>query len=191
MTEVTKFSSSSIEVSNLFNQTSQIWKLIEWPDFVGSQMFFDEIVECLSKAVCKYATQVKENNQQIGQLLQSSTNLSMQNISSNKLTIKPGSPLDQYQKLIITTNNLEKVRESLKTFLNDLEFYKYQAIAEKQDRLKQFEVSKAQLETLLNNSSEFIIQIIEQTLETIICNKVSLYNNTITIVLKLRISTSI
>lgn len=134
-------------------------------------MFFFEIIECLTKATCRYATQIKENNTQVAQAIQSSTTNSSS--SNPNITVYRSSSSDLYKKLITSTNNLEKVRESIKSFLTDLEFYKYHSVAEKQDKLKLYEINKAQLETLLNNSSEFIIQIIEQTLEIIASNKVN------------------
>lgn len=171
MTELTKVSSSSIEISNILSQITRIWKLIHWPDFVGSQMFFNEIIDCLSKAVTRYIIQTKDSNSKNLNNSQNSL-VSNQNVSQNKPYLKYGSELDAYQRLIITTNNLEKVRESLKLFFTELELEKYQSIAEKQGKLQLYDVNKARLESLINNTSEFSIQVIEQCLETIVVNKI-------------------
>ena len=169
MTELTKVSSSSIEISNILSQITRIWKLIHWPDFIGSQMFFTEIGDCLSKAITRYTIQASSSKN----LQNSQTSLgSSQSVSQNKPYLKCGSELDFYQRLIITTNNLEKVRESLKTFFSELELEKYQSMAEKQDKLQLYDLNKARLESLINNCCEFNIQIIEQCLEIIVTNKI-------------------
>ena len=72
LTELTKFSSSSVEVSNCFNQVLQLWKLINWPYSLSSEILFNEVIESLSKAIIRYANLVKENNQLIINPLSSS-----------------------------------------------------------------------------------------------------------------------
>ncbi|CAF0819214.1 unnamed protein product [Brachionus calyciflorus] len=170
LTELTKVSSSSIEISNLFNQTTRLWKLINWPEFIGSQMFFSEIIDCFSKGITRYATLIQENNNKnlSNQNLQSGFNLSNQNLKYQKF----GSELDIYQRLVITSNNLEKVRESFKQFLIDLDFEKCQPLAEKCDNVQLYDLNKAQLETLINNTCEYCVQIIEICLDIIVTNKI-------------------
>ena len=79
--------------------------------------------------------------------------------------------MDPYQKLIITTNNLERVREVLKTFLNELDYYKYAENADKST--KNGDVSNCTyLETLIENCCEYILQINGITLDSVITNKI-------------------
>jgi hypothetical protein len=133
LTELTKFSSSSVEVSNCFNQVLHLWKLINWPCSPSSEILFNEVIESLSKAIIRYANLVKESNQLIinpltnlamnsqNNFLPSSTPPSLLSAShhgqDNINSLYISKPLDSYQKIIITTNNIERVRESLKLFL--------------------------------------------------------------------------
>jgi hypothetical protein len=80
--------------------------------------------------------------------------------------------LDTFQKLIINTNNIEKVRESLNSFLNELEFNNYQSVAEKLDKLKLFEANKSHFEGSISMANDYLILIIEYIMEIIITNKV-------------------
>ncbi|RNA09726.1 BAI1-associated 3-like [Brachionus plicatilis] len=168
LTELTKVSSSSIEISNLLSHTNRIWKLIHWPDFVGSQMFFVEIVDSLSKAIIKYASQIKDSNVKT-QNSQCNVNFSTNQSNSYQ---KFGSELDYFQRLVITANNLEKVRDTFRAFYHDLEFDKYQSQAEKQDKIQLFEINKAHLEIMVNNTCEALVQALEQSLEIIVANKI-------------------
>lgn len=168
LTELTKVSSSSIEISNLLSQINRIWKLIHWPDFIGSQMFFIEIIECLSKAIIKYAIQIKDSNTKTQT---SQTNINTQAFLENTYQ-KCGSELDPFQRLIITANNLEKVRDSFKTFYHDLEYDKYQCKAEKQDKIQLYEINKAHFEIVISNTCESLVQVIEQSLELIVTQKI-------------------
>ena len=59
--EFARLSSSSGEVANCFAQVNVLWKLIDWPDFRGFQLFADELIACLSAAIIRYAQLVKEN----------------------------------------------------------------------------------------------------------------------------------
>jgi hypothetical protein len=198
LTELTKFSSSSVEMCYCFAQAILLWRLVDWPDFYGAKMFMNEIVECLSRACVRYATQVKENNANfIGSLPQqnghgssnSASNTSIHNVNSQGRLAAVGASsnsnlggicrngknglMDPYQKLVITTNNLEKVREVFKSFLNDIGFYKFM---EAQDRSKVsgIEANTHYLETLVANTCDYLVQINEMTLETIINNKINM-----------------
>ena len=42
--EFARLSSSSGEVANCFAQVNVLWKLIDWPDFRGFQLFADELI---------------------------------------------------------------------------------------------------------------------------------------------------
>lgn len=109
------------------------------------------------------------NNNNNNNNCNSSSN-SNSNNNNNCPAFEPGS--DTLQKLIINTNNIEKVRESLKIVLNELDFNNYQSIAEKMDKLKLFETNKAQLETSISNASEYMVFIVEYIIENIITTKV-------------------
>ena len=62
LTELTKVSSSSKEISNCLSEINNLWKLIDWPDYKGSQFFFNETGEFLSQFVIKYANIVKKTS---------------------------------------------------------------------------------------------------------------------------------
>lgn len=208
LTELTKFGSSSVEICNCITQAASFWKLIEWPDYSGAKMYINEMVECLSRACIRYATQVKENNvnfisslqqqQQQGSNSISSSNSSLQNAALNMTPVSnnngssrqsPNSKaaiLDPYQKLIITANNLERVREALRSFLTEMDYYRYmESVAEKVTRGTDSPASTSNssgnfsfannnyLETLIQNSCDYMIQINDLTIETIISNKVN------------------
>jgi hypothetical protein len=185
LTELTKFSSSSVEMCYCFSQAVLLWRLVDWPDYYGGKMFINELVECLSRACIRYATQIKENNTALLQHEQqqqmnnnSSPTSSMNNIhyqqpgrSSSSKQQQHGL-LDTYQKLVITTNNLERVREIFKTFLTDIGYFK---LVESVDRTKVtsgVDANTHYLETLISNTCDYIVQINEMTLDTIINNKI-------------------
>ena len=172
LTELTKFSSSSVEVSNCFNQVSQFWKLIDWPDCLGSQIFFNELIECLSKAIIRYANLVKENNQLIITALTAASNTSLNSAANAESHQAAKAPkLDAYQKIVITTNNIEKVRESLKAFVNETDYQKLHTM-DKGEKGKTLEVNRLLFETCINNTSDYLVQVIEQTMEIIVNTKI-------------------
>lgn len=136
-------------------------------------MFFNEIIESLSIATIKYGTIIRENNC----LIINSTNVNNSTNNINQLNNRNTSfnntqQLDIYQKFIITTNNLERVRESLKSFLTELEYHKLKTSAEKLDKIKIYEANHISIEYFINNANDYLIQIIDQTMEIIIKNKV-------------------
>jgi len=194
---------------NCFTQVSAIWRLIDWPDFIGVQMFLVETIDCLTKAAHKYATQIKENCQSLIAALSTSTNyqspLNIQqqpgtptnqnttltnaslfnstttsnrslnnNTSRQTLLGAPTSSLDACQKLMIATNNLERVRESLKAYLLELDLERYLVQAEKAEKTKLFEANRTSFDVQINQASDYILAIIDYLLETIILNKVLL-----------------
>ena len=74
LTELTKFSSSSVEMCYCITQASSLWKVIDWPDHYGAKMYATELGECLCRACIRYATQVKENNANFINSLHQGTN---------------------------------------------------------------------------------------------------------------------
>jgi hypothetical protein len=196
LTEITKFSSSSVEVCYCFTQAILLWKLIEWPDYSGAKMYCNELVECLSRACIRYATQVKENNanfvgslqhQIIASGLNSPNSIHQQQFNSLHLKSigKTNIELDPYQKLIITTNNLERVRESLKSFLVELDYSNYLEKlsisnnsncnlnnASPPNSKNSLSSNGNYLETLIESSSDYLLQINDITFDIIIINNV-------------------
>jgi len=181
LTELTKFSSSSVEVSNCFNQVLQFWKLINWPDSFGADILFNELIESLSRAIIRYANLVKDSNQAII----NSTSSSQTSIpTSNNMDEQTNSslytnkPLDTYQKLTITTNNIERVRESLTSFLTEVETQRQNHgtsstnVPLTPDKLKLIETNRAQFETFISETNEYLIQIIEHSLNIIVNTKI-------------------
>lgn len=131
-------------------------------------MFFIEIIECLSKAIIKYAVQIKDSNTKTQT---SQTSINTNSILENTYQ-KFGSELDPFQRLIITANNLEKVRDTFKNFYYDLEYDKYHHQAEKLDKTQLYEINKAHFEIVINNTCESLVQVIEQSLELIVTQKI-------------------
>ena len=177
LTELTKFSSSSVEVSNCFNQMLHFWKLINWPDSFGADMLFNELIESLSRAIIRYAILVKESNQSIinpPTPIHTSTNMDEQ--MNNSLCISK--PLDSYQKLLIATNNIERVRESLKAFLIEVETQRQNQSNSNasapitSDRQKLIETNRALFENFISETNEYLIQIIENSLTIIVNTKI-------------------
>jgi hypothetical protein len=177
LTELTKFSSSSVEVSNCFNQVLNFWKLINWPDSFGADILFNELIESLSRAIIRYANLVKESNQSIinpPAPIHTSTNMDEQ--MNNSLCISK--PLDNYQKLLIATNNIERVRESLKAFLTEVETQRQNqgnsnaSAPITSDRQKLIETNRALFENFISETNEYLIQIIEHSLNIIVNTKI-------------------
>ena len=79
-------------------------------------------------------------------------------------------PLDAYQKVIITTNNIERVRESLKIFLAEIDHHNQQKSSSTAEKVKT--VDRSMFETCISNTSDYLIQVIEQTLDTIVNTKI-------------------
>ena len=179
ITELTKFGSSSIEVSNCFNHMLQFWKLINWPDSFGSDILLNELIESLSRAVIRYANLVKESNQ----LILNPSPTSSPSLSSPEQqpvnTLSIGKPSETYQKIIITTNNIERVRESLKNFLAEIDVHNnnHQKATNTSsitpDKLKVIESNRAIFETCISETSDYLIQIIENSLEIIVNSKIN------------------
>lgn len=228
LTELTKYGSSSVEMCNCFTQVSAIWRLIDWPDFIGVQMFLVETIDCLTKAAHRYASQIKDNCQNFIVALSSSmSSSSSQMLSANQqqqqqqtsagtptgttnpmssntcllnaaqtgsssnrslnnnggggvntggsrqtLSGAPTSSLDACQKLMIATNNLERVRESLRAYLTELDLDRYVSLAERVEKTKLLEANRANFEAQVNQASEYLSVIIEYILEGIITNKI-------------------
>jgi predicted component of type VI protein secretion system len=177
LTELTKFSSSSVEVSNCFNQVLNFWKLINWPDSFGADILFNELIESLSRAIIRYANLVKESNQSIinpPAPIHTSTNMDEQ--MNNSLCISK--PLDNYQKLLIATNNIERVRESLKAFLTEVETQRQNqgnsnaSAPITSDRQKLIETNRALFENFISETNEYLIQTIEHSLNIIVNTKI-------------------
>lgn len=228
LTELTKYGSSSVEMCNCFTQVIAIWRLIDWPDFIGVQMFLVETIDCLVKAAHKYASQIKDNSQNFIAAL--SSNMTMSSSSANfqsgaggnglagtptsnsnpmssnsgllnatstasssnrslntngaagsggmlggsrqTLSGVPTCSLEACQKLMIATNNLERVRESLKAYVAELELDRYVSQAEKAEKTKLLEANRASFELQVNQASDYLIAIVEYILEAIITNKI-------------------
>lgn len=186
---------------NCFTQVGAIWRLIEWPDFIGAQMFLIETVDCMCKASQKYATQIKENSQYYISCLNNNNNNSsptnqqqqqqLNNVNSSNTCLANNSSLrslnnnssrgtlgqssaDACQKLIIATNNLEKVKESLRGYLIELEMDRYQSQAEKLEKTKLLEANLLNFDSQINQTSDYMGVVIEYILDSIITNKVKL-----------------
>ena len=198
LTELTKFSSSSVEVCTCFNQVTQFWKLVDWPDQTGASFFLTELIDSLSRSVMRYATLVKENNLQMIHPSQnnnksasnSNLNSSANNLGSVKLpTMGTTQKLDTFQKLLITANNIERVDDSLKSFPNEIEMILYNnnnhsnnklskqhssnSSVDGKEKSKLIESQKMQNEMHISNASEYLMQVAEQTIELIVDNKVN------------------
>lgn len=176
LTELTKFSSSSVEVSNCFNQVIQFWKLIHWPDSFGADILFNELIESLSRAIIRYANLVKESNHSLisppnASQTTAATSINMEEQVNSK-------PLDTYQKLTIATNNIERVRESLALFLTEVETQRQNhstsntSVPLTPDKLKLIETNRAQFEAFISDTNEYLIQIIENSLNIIVNTKI-------------------
>lgn len=170
---MTKYSSSSVEVCTCFTQVIQCWKLISWPDHLGYQATLQELIENLSRFIIKYATMVKELDNQIINSPQTSATASRDYLNTGAATMQSRpSKLDIFQKILITTNNIERVRESFKNVLNDLDYYRIHMNLEKLDRSRTLETNRITLETCIQKTSDLIQTIIEQILELIVTNRV-------------------
>jgi hypothetical protein len=176
LTELTKFSSSSVEVSNCFNQVIQFWKLIHWPDSFGADILFNELIESLSRAIIRYANLVKENNQSLISPPNASQTTAAASINMEEQV--NSKPLDTYQKLTIATNNIERVRESLALFLTEVETQRQNHSTSNTnvpltpDKLKLIETNRAQFEAFISDTNEYLIQIIEHSLNIIVNTKI-------------------
>lgn len=107
----------------------------------------------------------------------SSSNRSLNNNGSRQtLTGAATSTLDACQKLMIATNNLERVRESLKAYLSELDLDRYMNIAEKIEKTKLLEANRVCFEAQINQASDYMVVVIEYILDSIIVNKVRLFN---------------
>ena len=129
-----------------------------------------------------YATLVKETNLQMvsqSQQIIATSNSNINNSSSNLNRSAKSSKLDTFQKLIISTNNLERVGESLKLLQNEIEthsnssaFNKTNSV-DKQEKSKFIQNQKAQNELYIHGANEYLTQVAEQSIELIVENKVS------------------
>jgi len=140
-------------------------------------MLFNELIESLSRAIIRYANLVKESNQSIinpPTPIHTSTNMDEQ--MNNSLCISK--PLDNYQKLLIATNNIERVRESLKVFLTEVETQRQNQSNSNasapitSDRQKLIETNRALFENFISETNEYLIQIIEHSLNIIVNTKI-------------------
>jgi hypothetical protein len=146
--------------------------VINWPDHFGSLLFLNEIIEILANAIIRYAKLVKENNQQLINSLALATSNNGGSHSAQQQHQRSPTKLDAFQKLIISANNMERVRESLRQFLNELDYYNMHATYEKLDKTRTLESNRLQIETLIAYASEQLVQYIEQTLEMVVVNKI-------------------
>lgn len=169
----------------------QFWKLINWPDYLGYQSVLYELVDNLSRLSIKYATLVKEMNQQTVNNLTATSNgnnnfnssnasIASNNSSNQQLNSHghaqsvPLTPkMDAYQRIVITTNNIERVRDSFRSILNEIDYYNLQVNYEKMDKSnKVLDTNRYQLESCIEKTSDLLGSIAEQILELIIINRI-------------------
>lgn len=63
ITEFTKFSSSSVELTSCFSQVSKFWQIVSWPELSEAVLFATKLVDDLSKCAMRYADLTSENCQ--------------------------------------------------------------------------------------------------------------------------------
>lgn len=56
----TKFTSSSIEISQCFTQITQFWRRLAWPDTAGSIVFLIQLIDDVANATRRYASLSEE-----------------------------------------------------------------------------------------------------------------------------------
>ena len=93
-----------MEVTICLTQASKFWKLVNWPGYLGSQCFLFDFVDYISKSITTYANQVKAQTQLLIDSLQTET-------KDDK----------KFQKILVYSNDLEKVRSAFKLFQLDVE----------------------------------------------------------------------
>jgi len=179
LTEYTKYTSTSVEVCTCFTQISQFFKLIKWPEYMGLLMFYHEIVECITKAVVRYATIMRDKHVSLISSVKSHENNNKQTqiaTSVRKEPLNMSKEMDAYQKVVIAVNNVERVRESLNNFLKELELSDFiETTKEKimeEDSRKCIEMHRVNLQELVNQTDEFMISMIDLSLELVLNNKV-------------------
>ncbi len=107
--EIAKFSSSSVEVTNCITQVCKFWHLVNWPYYLGAQYMLLNLIENLTRSIVNYANLIKTQCQKQANLL------------ATDLTLKEEKKMSILQKFITNCNNIEKVRETLKTFQTEIE----------------------------------------------------------------------
>jgi hypothetical protein len=141
-------------------------------------MFYHEMVEFITKAVVRYAKIVRDRQVT---LISSAVNHDEKELQFKSSYIdieskKKSKELEIYQKVIIEINNVERVRESLHNFLNEIQIIYFieetKKIHTEEEIHQGLEMHRVNLEELVNQTSELMVSIIELTLESVLNIKV-------------------
>jgi hypothetical protein len=143
-------------------------------------MFYHEMVECITKSVIRYATIVRDKHVAlISSAINQQNNEKEEQIApsaTRREPIRTSKEMDAYQKVIIAVNNVERVRESLKNFLNELELNTFiktaKEIHSEEEIRKCLEMHHDNLRDLVNQTDEFLVSMIDLSLELVLNNKV-------------------
>jgi hypothetical protein len=202
MSEMTKITSSSADLCGFLNQISNFWKCIDWPDDYSFNVMLNESVENITKAAIFYAYTVKERAINSSISYQSDSNNEQQNNSrsessydnyqnNNLTTTLTSSSLststtqfELFHKFIIQMNSVEKVREHIVNFLNDLNLSQIgisnSALNRRDSKQKQnneieyyFNLLNDQMTLNINSSSLYLIFICGQLNQLIFDCKIS------------------
>ncbi|CAF1066209.1 unnamed protein product [Adineta ricciae] len=146
-----KFTSSSLDVANCFQQMTQFWKRLAWPDIISSIVFLIRITEDMANVTRLYAT-----------------------LSEEKLNAKKfhdtSDLLFYAQELSLTANNIERIRESFKALPIELGYDKLLVAAEKFHPIAVVDEYRKKIETLVASCSQEISDRIYQIVNKVIFN---------------------
>ncbi|CAF0764647.1 unnamed protein product [Didymodactylos carnosus] len=149
ITQFTKFTSSSLDVSNCCSQIAQFWRRLAWPDIVGSIPYLIKITEDMGQATVLYANLVEGKLQARGYYEAVSIFLYTQDLS-------------------VTINNIERVRESFKTLPIELSYDKLLVAAEKYHNINVVEENRRKIETIVATCSQEIAEKIYKILHKVV-----------------------
>ncbi|UJR38386.1 hypothetical protein I4U23_031055 [Adineta vaga] len=151
ITHNTKFTPSSLDVSNCFSQISQFWRRLAWPDIISSITYLIKITEDMANATRLYATLVegKLNTRKF--------------YETNDLTYYT-------QELSLTVNDIERIRESFKTLPIELSYDKLLVAAEKFHPIAVVDEYRKKIETTVAMCSQEITDRIYQILSKVVTN---------------------
>ncbi|UJR07768.1 hypothetical protein I4U23_012051 [Adineta vaga] len=146
-----KFTSSALDISTCFQQMTQFWKRLAWPDIISSILFLIKITEDMASATRLYATLSEEKLN------------AKKFYDTNDLTFYT-------QELSFTVNNIERVRESFKASPIELSYDKLLVAAEKFQTIAVVDEYRKRIETTVASCSQDIIDRIYQILSKVITN---------------------
>ncbi len=167
-----KLTSFSLEIADILNRIIYFWKLVNWPYHIGYEIYLNELNDKVFNSIASYAILAYENHKisteaspldDLVKLIETlnnnnETNSNHNNNNNNNNKLK----LNRFQKLIVTANDLEHVRESLNLFIKQVNFSS-----------KKCENQLSLTEEKLQDTNKMLNQTIDKLLQTLIDHKVN------------------